>query len=260
MFIKFENLIVDARRNSRHSLPEIEGLAESLKRHGQRQSVSVYPDDEKVELYHLDSGYRRVAAAMHLGWAGVEATVVSKPKNVTLTNLVENVAREDLTSYEYAQALKKLKADGLSPKLISNSLAGSCSKGTGVKNINTLINLATNLHPVILTAWRDQHPAATVPNLLAIVSQDNQLELWETLIGVRQAADDDAETDGETEASDAEPKPKKRRITDLAKMVKELEARQDIPASARSVAINALQWALGIDPTVLGVTLESDMR
>lgn len=259
MFIKFENLTVRNKDNTRSNLTDIEGLADSLKRHGQRQSITVYPVEGKEWKYTLDAGYRRVAAAKLLGWEGLEATVVAPPKNVVLTNLVENVAREDISPYDFARACAELKASGMSPALISKSLSGGdvARKGTSVKNINNLIGLISGLDKRILKAWSEGHPRATTENLLRIKTAEDQWHTWQILSGALreepegEGSEGDADADAD-EAREREVAIKKPRAKQIAAAIQFLEQVQDLDSKSRATAIATLQWVLGNTPTLLG--------
>lgn len=132
----FTNKIRPNRLQPRSYFDEagLEGLANSIKRHGLAQPVLVSPTEKEGE-YELVAGERRWRAAKMAGLT--EIPVVIRPVGDTerlQISLVENIQREDLNPIEQGMAFKKLcdefqiredevaKALGKSRPYVSNTM------------------------------------------------------------------------------------------------------------------------------------------
>lgn len=84
----------------RSDLPNIESLAESIRRIGQLQAIVIDSD------YTLLAGGRRCAATRHLGLTHIEATFRQdlSPEEAELIELAENTEREDLSWQDKVRA------------------------------------------------------------------------------------------------------------------------------------------------------------
>ena len=108
-------------------------------------------------------------------------------QDALMANLTENLSREDLTMFELATQCAELRGTyKLSAKEIANRVrahdteAGS-RKPLSEAHVNNLIRCATELHPDILEAWKEQHPKASLRTSIALAAekdQDAQLRQW----------------------------------------------------------------------------------
>jgi ParB/RepB/Spo0J family partition protein len=144
---------------------ETEDLATTMERDGQLQAISVELTDVEGQ-YLLVLGSRRLRAAKTLDWADIRADVqpASDPVTRVARNILENVKRKDLTSYEQARACAKLRDLGLTGPEIGERLGFSKQK---VSNLAVSFNA---LPPNVLDEWRQNHPAATVDFLRELAS------------------------------------------------------------------------------------------
>ena len=111
---------MNLKKNSRSILNQdtLEDLATSIRKHGLQQPIIVRATSEGFELI---AGYRRLEA-MKLLKAEVIPAVITDVDEAqhTIINIVENVAREDLTAFETAKAFCVLRDQhGLSAEKIA---------------------------------------------------------------------------------------------------------------------------------------------
>lgn len=96
----------------------IENLAKSIKSEGLLNPVILHelPEDEfiqdgqTVKKYRLVAGERRVRAVTLLGYTGIKARVkrFADDKKIAVTQIIENIQREDLTPYEKALGFSEI--------------------------------------------------------------------------------------------------------------------------------------------------------
>jgi ParB/RepB/Spo0J family partition protein len=155
--------ILDPEWNSRlwtesaEEKKETEDLAATMEKDGQLQAIEVEETDVNNQFL-LVIGSRRLRAAKLLGWADIRANVNKSTDTSTrvVRNILENVKRKDLSSYEQARACSKLRDLGMTGPEIGERLGFSKQK---VSNLAVSYNA---LPPPILDEWRQNHPAATV--------------------------------------------------------------------------------------------------
>jgi ParB/RepB/Spo0J family partition protein len=118
--------------NVREQYEDIEGLAESIEKHGLLQPISVKEliSEDGFPRYELVAGFRRWKSFQFLnsqgkGFALIDAIVVSGEK--LILQLVENLQRVDLTAKEREQGIALLEERGFKgidiAKLLSKSTA-----------------------------------------------------------------------------------------------------------------------------------------
>lgn len=98
---------------------DISELVDSMRVHGQITPVIVDADN------NLIAGFRRVAAAMELGWEEIEATVNDIGRDPKTVNLIENMQRENLTLWEEIQAIRDVFGSECSQSEIARQLSKS---------------------------------------------------------------------------------------------------------------------------------------
>lgn len=196
---------------------KLKSLGDSIKQHGQKQAIEVEqlaPDD-----YLLVFGSRRLGAMQLAGFEEIRARV-KEPSTRTariITNALENVQREDLTTFELARTCSQLREEGLKLQECVESLGMSQSY---VSNLAVCYN---NLAPDILADWQSGHDAAVVSYLrdltkvkpTVVKGKDGepdskdfsaQIKVWEAHKSSYEAAMDDLYGDGEGE----DPEPDKK--------------------------------------------------
>lgn len=89
--------------NVRKEYRDIDELAESIKRQGIMQNLTVVPDPDQEGTYLVVIGNRRLAAAKQAGFIDMPCIVTNMTEqDQTSTMLLENMQRSDLTVYEQA--------------------------------------------------------------------------------------------------------------------------------------------------------------
>ncbi|MCY4113859.1 MAG: ParB/RepB/Spo0J family partition protein [Chloroflexi bacterium] len=119
---------------------ELEGLAESIRRHGVLQPVMVSARDDHPGRYYLVAGERRWRAARLAGLSEVPATIVTVDGRQQLElALVENLQRTDLDPLDRSQAYRVLLEEfGLTQEGVAEALGVS---RPSVANALRLLNL-----------------------------------------------------------------------------------------------------------------------
>ena len=102
MQIPVESIIV--RHRLRRELGDIDGLMESLRKHGQLAPILIN------RRHELIAGFRRLEAARRLGWTAVKVEIVDSQSDTDRLELEieENVQRRDLSQDEVADGLQRL--------------------------------------------------------------------------------------------------------------------------------------------------------
>lgn len=184
--IKLSTIKVDPKLNARTVMDEeaIKELSISMKREGQLQPVRVemvnpgaYINGSGVPV-SLVFGYRRVAAAKLLQWDTIRAEVVETmaPADRAIANLLENLGRENLTTYDQAMAFNALqKEHGISGTNIAHSI------GKSVPYVNNLIRISEGLDTTVLERWkqecnpnfgRDPETGKKLPNMHSVCTSE----------------------------------------------------------------------------------------
>lgn len=227
--------------NSRKVVQGVEELADNISKTGQMMPVMVLPFDglsederalckiKKGKRFGLVVGHRRFAAINSLGWNRIEAKILPSSidlKGAKILNLIENVQREDLSTYETAQSCLSLhKQFGMTHAEIASNLGKSKSY------VGNLVRCCQRLAPEILGFWEEGDPQAIVDYLvvLAKVDHDTQRTRWAQKKGLGvengEREEEGEEGEGEGEADRSEPvarrRPSPKRIQALSDWVKE---------------------------------------
>lgn len=230
------------------SYGNIEDLAADIKKRGLLNPILVAENGQNKEKpWRLIGGFRRLEAIKMLGLKSVRATVVvGTEEELHWINLVENLVRKDLSTYEIAIACQRLSTDyKLSAQQISARLGAAESLSKAY--INHLLQALRQLHPAILKAWSGEMgenlqalcTKAYIEGVMRLPPAE-QLVKWETDIGKRSAP-----KAIEGMASDpAEPETKKPGKSHLVKAVKALSD-ANINGIAKASALAALRWVTG---------------
>lgn len=217
VIIPIKYIKVDPSLNARTVMDEdaIKELAQSMKREGQLQPVRV--EQLGDNQYSLVFGYRRMAAATLLAWTDIRAEVSApmQPSDRAVANMLENMGRENLTTYDQAVGFLKLqKMFDLSGTNIAHSI------GKSVPYVNNLIRIAEGLDITVLERWKQEctpnfgrdaetgkrltnmHSVCTTEWLGKLVakcpkaSQEYELKIALGLINVDDEGDGDSDGDG----------------------------------------------------------------
>jgi len=151
---------------------KIASLGESLKVEGQINPIEVEKRGgvNGDTRYELVNGSRRLAAARLIGWTEMEGNVFEdrSEAEIVLRNIIDNEQREQLTSFEQAQACLKLRDLGLTQEDVGNKLGYSRQKVTNL--VRSYVALS-NVEP-LLNAWRNGDEALTTTFLNELASKD----------------------------------------------------------------------------------------
>lgn len=199
--VPLKHVMLDRDFNSRKTYDRIEELAEKIKAQGQITPIVVEPTGNDRMPYRLIAGFRRYLAVQALKGETINA-IVREPskteKEAFLVNFSENVARDELTAFEVAASLSRMKNDyKMSAKEIQAFL--NVSKGFSKSNVNHLTSAIEKLHPKILKAWQAEHPACTMQNIIKWKSLEaaEQLEAFEEAAALKSEAQGGEAGEGE---------------------------------------------------------------
>lgn len=182
---------------------------------------------KKGKRFGLVVGHRRHAAIDSLGWSSIDAKILPSSinlQNAKVLNLIENVQREDLSTYETAQSCLDLhERYGMTQGQIASSLGKSKSY------VGNLVRCAAKLAPEILGYWEAKDPMAIVDYLviLAKLDHDTQRARWAEKKGLGAGGPNEESGEGEEGDSDDPPaqtprrRPSPKRIQALTDWIKE---------------------------------------
>lgn len=153
---------------------EMQGLIESIKKHGILQPVIVKPLSHG---YMLIAGERRWRAARHLGLKEMPAIVRhSDGANTLEIALIENIQREDLNPIEKAKGFKELTSKfGLTQEQVAKAMGKDRSS---VTNYLRLLDLPQEIQDHVSRGTLSMGHARAI---LAIPDQETQLVLCERI-------------------------------------------------------------------------------
>lgn len=163
--------LIDAPEwNSRTTLDQakLKELAASMDSEGQQSPILVESNNDRFLLVY---GSRRLAAAKLNNWTEIKAEVTTPTNKVEriISNIIENVQRENLTPYELARACATLRAEGLSLKDTSDKLRITQA------HVSNLDKLYTFLPDKVKESWQRDEPAATVGYLRDLLGETKSI-------------------------------------------------------------------------------------
>lgn len=137
-------------------------LVQSIKDRGQDDPIEVVPlDGDNKGKYAVVSGTRRFRAILKLISEGitmppVKALVLTDRDQSSLyeRNLVENLAREDVTAADTAFALGRLKSSRKQDGTFKSDLDLAVRAGIPQSYCSKLLTIAERLHPEVFKFWR----------------------------------------------------------------------------------------------------------
>lgn len=155
--IPVSEIVADPKQNTRKNVSDIDKLAASIKYEGQQTPVLVARrPDGKFDLIY---GFRRFYA---VSWpkdkGGLEMEVIKarvtdamEPEDRLMTNLIENMAREDLSSFDTAMACKQLE-DMTKGDMSGSKIANKVGKSATY--VNNLLKAVRVLPSNIMNRWK----------------------------------------------------------------------------------------------------------
>lgn len=257
--------------NARTSL-EYKGLAESIKREGQQSPVMVRRKDDG--RYDLLVGFRRFAAMSRSEKEGglardkIRATIVeTDPKKDAdqielddlMTNLVENVARDDLSPYDLCMRVHAIHDEH---ELSAGKIAGRVGKSESY--IDNLLRIARNVHPTILKRWKEENGDNPPPTRILTTDKlakiakngtthDEQLMNYDIWMGTTPA-DADKGGKGSNGASEGPKVQGKGSIEKAISAVKVVEDDGEFEDERYLKGVkDALAWVMGTKKTIPGI-------
>jgi len=285
-------ILVDPELNSRKTTDpkKVDKLAQSIKAQGLihpclliRSAQIADKFDAKGRPYVLVCGFRRQAALdINAEGAGLQneaqeadyriAPIEWTMQDAITANLTENLAREDLSTYELATQCVELRDRfGMAAKDIASKVrAHDCEAGDrkvlSEGHINNLMRCVTSLHPEILKAWQDGHPKASLRVLIQLAAEKDpitQLNMWRGVEHPEQAGTDERERwKGKDGSKEREPttnrRPTTAQLTIMIEAVKAaVKAEKRDPEFGKG-AIAALRFAAGLALGIPGVKVETE--
>ena len=272
-------IIADKRLNSRKVMDEdtIAELATTIKKEGQLTPVKV--ERTKDGKFSLVFGYRRFEAISLLNkenpekWPTIRAEVVDPmdPLARKLANIAENMAREDLTTFDQAVAFTDLqKTNDLSGSRIASSV------GKSVAYVNNLLRIHDGLDDSVLARWRaecmpnfgydkegkklsNMHRVCTMDWLTKLVAKtprDQQNYELQVALGLVDPDEGDDEEGGNGEPRQV-GSAKRATMVNLKKALeaaeaKSKEAKADEKPELKGI-VTALKFAIGSIKSIRGV-------
>jgi ParB family chromosome partitioning protein len=156
---------------------EIDTLAQSIQKHGLLQPIVVRRKGDKFEII---AGERRYRALQKLGKKMAPVIVVNvSDKEAMALAIIENIERKDLTLWELASSIKKLKDDmGLTLEEIASILGKSKSH---ISNILRMFQLPESVLQLV-KKYPEKLTLSHIKLLLEIKQPQWQITLAEKVI------------------------------------------------------------------------------
>ncbi len=247
-------IVADPKKNSRTTVDQaaIQDLAETIEKEGQLTPGKV--EKRADGKFPLVFGYRRFAALKLLHakkpekFPTMRVEVVEEMDLVKrkLANIAENLAREDLTTFDQAMAFDDLKRNhDMKGPGIANSV------GKSIAYVNNLSRMYDNLEPCILKQWEKECEAGFTAKKVCTLDwlgkvaanvprADQEHELMVQLGLEEPEADDDGETGRNPKTQGA---PKRATKVDLDKALESaLEKRKEAKAAEGGGDPEALKY------------------
>ncbi len=163
---------------------ELENLVASIKKHGIMQPVTV--TEKSDGGYELIAGERRFRSAQIAGFATVPAIVrfATDQEKLELA-LIENIQRQQLNPIEEAFSYKRLMGEfGLTQKEVAEQVG---KKRPTIGNMVRLLDLPEIVQKAMIDG---QLSAGKARALLSLKSEDEQLDLFQSMMGEKMSVRD----------------------------------------------------------------------
>jgi ParB family chromosome partitioning protein len=255
------DLIDDPTWNSRLGLNEKETkeLAASMKARidqGRMPLINaITVADEKDGRYELVAGSRRFAAAKLLGLAEIQCSVEGYTDDASkvIDNVVENLLRKDLTTFEEARACATLRKVGMKLREVKERT------GISEPHISKLVTAYEGLAEPIRVKWQAKSPIATTDFLSELVplEPEEQVKAFDAKEKLYAAYANDDEDEGSDKPKKKPAKVKrnftvKREVYDLV-----LTALKKVKADVvtKSMLTQSVQYLVGETTKIEGVEI-----
>jgi ParB/RepB/Spo0J family partition protein len=154
-------------------------LQESIRLEGLKVPIIVV-DAPVPGYYHVRAGFRRVQAIQNLNWETVSAIVLpfdTPRKEEYWINIIENTAREKLTTYELASAAKMMRDQfDITPTMFAQK------SGHSLAYIQKLLGCIDRLPEEVLQCWKigDRMPIDILAQLACLSHHEaiRNCRLW----------------------------------------------------------------------------------
>lgn len=225
--LSINEIAVDETMNLRHKEDGIEELCADIMKRGQLQPVVVAPIVEAVNgsRYSLVAGFRRYKAIRtanedHGADLPVLARVVTVAgKEALLDNLAENVKRQDLTPIGLAQAIARLKSEGMTVKEIAKEFTKS---EAWVRQTEALLTLSAEIQKAV---DKGEIPFGVARKLVGLTEEEQA-----TVIEAVKHAEELGDKGGQRAAEEARAKIKGKQKGGRKKKVEESVGRKGLSA------------------------------
>ena len=256
--------------NSR-TIPDPEadaGLRRSMGSEGLKEPIKVRKNGDR---YLLIFGSRRLNSAQALSWTSIPAIVEEQPSNLSGTasalqamvdNVIENLARKDLSTFDVARALAELRAPGGETKDGLPLVAVIEKTGLSKGYISNLVVTYQKLDPSIKEHWQNEHKNAQLSFLreLVNVEPEKQKLAWTERLKLTSVAateapeppdeDDDDEDDEGPRKAPLKAEKYHIEFARYNKLVRTLASKK-VPGSG--LAVQALKYLVGKQTKIAGV-------
>jgi ParB/RepB/Spo0J family partition protein len=134
---------------------ELQRLSDSMSAEGLHLPIQIIPAND-ADCYYIRAGFRRTLAAKKLRWQSIPALIL--PQNTPLvseywTNVIENSARDKLSSYEIAHAAQTMREKfDVSPREFA------LKAGFSESYVMQLLRCIDRLPPEIVELWAGKAP------------------------------------------------------------------------------------------------------
>lgn len=273
--IAISDIYMDPADNARKDFnPEkLKRLAASIKAEGLINPIVVRvisPGEPGAPLpYALIAGGRRVLAHSkeYLNRPTIEATIVHASQvDAAIVGMVDNLQREQLTTYEIASGFVhlrntyRLEATEIASRLkATTDESDTASKGFSKATVNNYMRLIDKLDPRLVEAWKNGTEKASVFNFLTYIlkgdaDHDAQWDAWLTLNGLKKEDDEDAdEDDDDDDDSDEKKKARRRPSEDAIRLAISEVKKCNMSEDWKVGALAALQWCVGARAKLSGL-------
>lgn len=215
-------------------------LVLSMQQNGLIHPVVVAKHPNRPGHYFLLCGSRRFRAAAELGWPAIRASVreIKSVAEAHVLNIVENLDRSDITSYELAVACERMTRQfRMSPSQLAKAI------GYSLSHVQNLVRLLTTLPSPILEDWKAAHPLLSCKRLERLAHDPDAVTKWQAArskytreegarpLTLEEQLEDTASEDDDPTGWQPYKRPTKAAILRL----RDVLARQTLPEDPRKV-------------------------
>jgi len=225
-----------------------------------------------IRIFHLRSGFRRHQAAHRLGWSVINATVIPSDApevNDYLDNIGENLVRQDLTPYEIAESVVRMrKRFNMSPRQFAQR------HGLSINYVQQITRWLEHLPEEIIEDWKAGHPLLSFRQLAKLYGEftpENAVLAWKKMQGISLhrppnpgpgrghrltplmmgEVDIDADEDDDKRAN----LPKRPTMRRLAALYAAILGSRDLSGLEKRLALNIVEFAQGTRRTIPGLII-----